>query len=326
MYEYNGLHDFCSVEIRDSAGLDGTIMGKIDQNAKIFLEKMSQISNLSEPQGPETLQFEDNAVTKKSMAGAIERLKQALSLTNYAEKMWTEDHKDTAFYFLTNAEMTKLIAYVRNDVLVLQNGIPADASEICYFIKQTRDQITEQNFEDIVQYGTLTGDAMSSLLRLMENVYLPLFATNKNWPESLKKDFSSQLHRFMALLTDTTHQLTGHTVLYVPNEDLSNIEVVAKTKDVVQRLEALLVHWTRQIKEVLNSQHNTESNESTGPLEEIEFWRRRCEDLSGISNQINREEVVRIVKVLELAKSSYLDQFTRLSNLINGIYLIFYMK
>lgn len=282
---------------------------------------MSQISNLSEPLQPEvtdSYQVENNAVTKKSREGAIERLKQSLSLTNYSEKMWTEDHKDTVFEFLTNAEMTKLIAHVRNDVLVLQNGIPADASEICYFIKQTRDEITELNFEEIIQYGTLTGDAMSSLLRLMENVYLPLFATNKNWPESLKKDFSSQLHRFMALLTDTTHQLSGHTVLYVPNEDLSNIEVVAKTKDVVQRLEALLVHWTRQIKEVLNSQHNTESNESSGPLEEIEFWRRRCEDLSGISNQINREEVVKIVKVLELAKSSYLDQFTRLSNLING--------
>jgi dynein heavy chain len=206
--------------------------------------------------------------------------------------------------------------------LVLQNGIPSDASEIFYFIKQTKAQITEQNFEDILQYGTLTGDVMASLLRLMENVYLPLFATNKNWPESLKKDFSSQLHRFMALLTDTTHQLSGHTVLYVPNEDLSNIEAAAKTKDLVQRLEALLVHWTRQIKEVINSQHNTEASESSGPLEEIEFWRRRGEDLSGISNQINREEVVKIIKVLELAKSSYLDQFTRLSNLINGRFKI----
>jgi dynein heavy chain len=278
--------------------------------------------SIQAPEAAANIETIDNSVTKESLSGAILRFKQALSMTQYSERMWTQGHTDTVFEFLTNAEMTKLIALVRSDVLVLQNGIPSDVSEICYFIKQTKDQITDQNFEDVVQYGTLTGDAMTSLLRLMENVYLPLFATNKNWPESLKKDFSSQLHRFMALLTDTTHQLSGHTVLYVPNEDLSNIEAVAKTKDVVHRLEALLVHWTRQIKEVINSQHNTESNESSGPLEEIEFWRRRCEDLSGISNQINREEVVKITKVLELAKSSYLDQFTRLSNLINGIFKI----
>ena len=276
----------------------------------------------TQAEAAETIKSLGNIATKESLAGAVLRFKQALSLTHYSEKMWKDGHADTVFEFLTNAEMTKLIAFVRSDVLVLQNGIPSDASEIFYFIKQTKAQITEQNFEDILQYGTLTGDVMASLLRLMENVYLPLFATNKNWPESLKKDFSSQLHRFMALLTDTTHQLSGHTVLYVPNEDLSNIEAAAKTKDLVQRLEALLVHWTRQIKEVINSQHNTEASESSGPLEEIEFWRRRGEDLSGISNQINREEVVKIIKVLELAKSSYLDQFTRLSNLINGRFKI----
>jgi dynein heavy chain len=265
----------------------------------------------------------NNALDKQTLTRVISRFKQVLSLTDYNDKMWTESHEDTVFEFLTSSDMTKLIGYVGNDLLVLQNGIPSNASEIFYFIKQSKDQITEINFEEVIRYGALTGDAMSSLLRLMENVYLPLFATNKNWPESLKKDFNLQLHRFMALLTDTTHQLSGHTVLYVPNEDLTNIEAVAKTKDVVQRLESLLVHWTRQIKEVINSQHNTESIESSGPLEEIEFWRRRCDDLSGISHQINREEVVRIVKVLELAKSSYLDQFNRLSNLINGFVYYF---
>jgi dynein heavy chain len=78
----------------------------------------------------------------------------------------------------------------------------------------------------------------------------------------------------------------------------------------------LLVHWTRQIKEVINNQNTSETSENSGPLEEIEFWRSRCDDLSGIRSQINRPEVQDIIKVLEVAKSSYLDQFYRLSNLI----------
>lgn len=47
----------------------------------------------------------------------------------------------------------------------------------------------------------------------------------------------------------------------MPNEDYSSPEDAAKTKDVVQRLESLLVHWTRQIKEVVNNQHTSETTE-----------------------------------------------------------------
>ena len=227
--------------------------------------------------------------------------------------------------FVTNPENRKLILFIKDDasppVLCLQNSLPSHAvNEMMYFIHQTVNDtetvITVENFEQKVQYGTVSGDAMDSFLRMMQNFYLPIFLSNKTWPESVRKELNGQLHRFMALLTDTTFQLKGHTVLYVPNEDISFPEKAAKSKDLVQRLESLLVHWTRQIKEVINNQHTSESTESSGPLEEIEFWRRRCDDLSSISNQLNREEVKRITHVLEIAKSSYLDQFQRLSNLI----------
>ena len=42
-----------------------------------------------------------------------------------------------------------------------------------------------------------------------------------------------------------------------------------------------MIHWTRQIKEVLSAQEAVETNENAGPLEEIEFWHNRCVDLSG---------------------------------------------
>lgn len=43
----------------------------------------------------------------------------------------------------------------------------------------------------------------------------------------------------------------------------------------------IVIHWTRQIKELLSSQESLESADTSGPLQEIEFWRARCEDLSG---------------------------------------------
>lgn len=74
-----------------------------------------------------------------------------------------------------------------------------------------------------------------------------------------------------------------------------------------------MIHWTRQIKEVLANQEAMESADSSGPLEEIEFWRARCEDLSGLTTQLDQSGVLRVVKIVEKAKSSYLGPFKRLS-------------
>ena len=77
-----------------------------------------------------------------------------------------------------------------------------------------------------------------------------------------------------------------------------------------------MVHWTRQIKEVLASQDAIETSENSGPLEEIAFWHNRCVDLSGISEQLRKEGVLRIQMILELSKSSYVASFRKLSKQI----------
>ncbi|KAL8177088.1 UNVERIFIED_CONTAM: Dynein heavy chain 2, axonemal [Gekko kuhli] len=77
-----------------------------------------------------------------------------------------------------------------------------------------------------------------------------------------------------------------------------------------------MIHWTRQIKEVLRAQEAVESRESAGPLEEIEFWRNRCTDLSEISKQLCKQGVRHIESILVLSKSSYVSPFQRLSKQI----------
>ena len=77
-----------------------------------------------------------------------------------------------------------------------------------------------------------------------------------------------------------------------------------------------MIHWTRQIKEVLSSQDALQTAENAGPLEEIDFWKNRCADLSGISDQLDKEGVKRITRILELAKSSYVGPFLKLSGQI----------
>ena len=132
------------------------------------------------------------------------------------------------------------------------------------------------------------------------------------WPDTVKKQFVGQLHKFMASLTEITYGAKGKTVLYVPQEE----SITAKDKDLVQRLESILIHWTRQVKEVVYNQDNTELGEDAGPLAEIEFWRSRSVDLGGIREQLDNPKVKDIVRVLEASKSSYLAAFLNLSDSI----------
>ncbi|KAI9004259.1 dynein heavy chain and region D6 of dynein motor-domain-containing protein [Gaertneriomyces semiglobifer] len=255
----------------------------------------------------------------------IDRFRRVLTLSGYTSELWTEMHDEVVDDFLAGPNTSKLFAYMNTHhtppTLELRTSLPGTiVQELMYFMRSATSthlgRVNAENFEQTVQYGTISGNVLESLLRTMHGVYMPMFNDNKRWPETARKEFSSQLNRFMAYLTDTAFQMKGHTVLYVPDENFDDPEQCAKTKDVVQRLEALMMHWTRQLKEVVNNQHASETTENSGPMEEIQFWQSRCDDLSGISDQLNRNDVQKILRVLTLAKSSYLEQFTRLANLI----------
>ena len=81
-----------------------------------------------------------------------------------------------------------------------------------------------------VQYGTVSGEAMESLLRLMTAVYVPVFNRNGTWPESVRNEFFAHLEKFMGSLTETTNELQGSTILYVPQENIKNVAAVAGEK------------------------------------------------------------------------------------------------
>lgn len=77
----------------------------------------------------------------------------------------------------------------------------------------------------------------------------------------------------------------GYTKLYIPKEDLSGGKggkddgqidrAIYQDKDLIQRLESTVIYWNHQIKEVVNNQTNQQENENAGPLDEINYWRKR---------------------------------------------------
>ena len=140
--------------------------------------------------------------------------------------------------------------------------------------------------------------------------------------------------RFMASLVEATNAAKGATVLYIPSERLNPTSPADDAKDasLVQRLEACVIHWTRQIKSVTTSRDwgrtgaiasssvgasNPEAS-SDGPLAQIAFWSARSADLVGVSTQLISPPLLAVLAVLREAKSAYLGPFETLRSAIQA--------
>ena len=209
-------------------------------------------------------------------------------------------------------------------------------------ILSNADVLTRDNIDKEVQYGTVSsgskteaqGLSLAGLERVMKGLVEPqvCYGTRQN------NELTGQYHRCMATLTDTVHFAGGRTVLYCPTLEGNSEEKDSKDRDRVmdkerlQIMESIVIHWTRQIKEVVNS-HDTggsgssskgkglsgeggSSGDGSGPLDEIEFWKGRALDLIGIQQQLEAPKVQRIIEVLQYAKSNYIGPFSQLTQQI----------
>jgi dynein heavy chain len=83
----------------------------------------------------------------------------------------------------------------------------------------------------------------------------------------------------------------------------------------------VLIHWTRQIKEVISQADSTSSaasQDSLGPLSEIAYYVSRCNDLSGVTEQLSAPRLLSILSVLDAAGSAYLGTFREVSTSIKA--------
>ncbi|EFO63728.1 Dynein heavy chain [Giardia lamblia P15] len=144
------------------------------------------------------------------------------------------------------------------DFSAAKSGVsqPMLTFSIYYFVRLETMPADFSDWRNHIQMGTVSPCVTESLLNAMNSVYSPWIRSFNTWPSSVRDDFLSQIERYMASLTETTYLAKGRTVLYIPSfEDLDPVEG-SRNKELIPRLESLVVHWTRQIKELLSGVHS----------------------------------------------------------------------
>eukprot|EP00972_Heterocapsa_arctica_P089714 13232704-Heterocapsa_arctica.AAC.1 len=89
--------------------------------------------------------------------------------------------------------------------------------EFMYFYKRDPGAaLTAGNLNEAVMFGVSRGDLLDALLSMMNNVYVPVALAEHGWPDNVRKEFTSQLQKFMSTVTEMSYQGKGKTVLYIP--------------------------------------------------------------------------------------------------------------
>lgn len=207
----------------------------------------------------------------------------------------------------------------RREILVVKDHLAmpppkADKEEhFNYFIKYRKiegSELTDENVEEYISNGMISlADNMQSLLYEISVNTLPKFLKDKDWPDNIKKDLLEQTHKFMAILTEIVSQRAGTTQLYVPKDYLTEELSPNDQKDRNHRLKEVLSHWTKQIRDLINNQTNQSESENAGPLEEIQNWAMRRDNLINIRDQLENPELKKILDILENADQKNLRTF-----------------
>ena len=250
-------------------------------------------------------------------------------LSNFSVDKWTPEMNKVANDYIKDHKSNKQFIWVEQNVIRYSTIDPPTKAtnqvqdgEFIYFLKNRPDSqdvvITMDNIVDLCYTKVLNvEDNMKSLLRNMVHHVLPSFLCDSTWPENIKKEFLSQTHKFLAVLTEEISLMEGKTKLYIPKEDFDATLAPQDKKDLIQRLETTLIHWSRQIKDQINNQVNQNDSDNAGPIDEILQWARRKENLTNIKEQLDKPELQQILNILRSSNSSYQKGFIDLRDQIS---------
>ncbi|TKS69390.1 Dynein heavy chain 2, axonemal [Collichthys lucidus] len=248
------------------------------------------------------------------LKGVVQLFVRCVALPGVTKDLWTEENESALVQFIMDTTITTMVVYIdTNARLHVEYSIPSPAAKcLNYFIRKPGSKITAETFDKVVQFGSVRGDPAKSLLSKIACIHAPAVALHDFRDKSIKDDYTNNMHCYLLSLTDDMNKKKGETVLYVPVEcQKFSPEDANKDKKLLFRMETVMIHWTNQVKEVLNEQKvKMNTRDSRGPLQEIAFWKSHSDKLSHISWQLQKPGVLHIKNMLQLSKSIYVVGFS----------------
>ena len=124
----------------------------------------------------------------------VQTIQKRMILPHVTSDMWTDAHIEVLkkFFVPQTTSHHLLVVSFAGELLTVQNSPPAVAQDCIYFFRTDSEPISRTDqFESHVQYGLIKKGDVDSLANMMNAVFSPLLARNRNWPVSVQVYLSS---------------------------------------------------------------------------------------------------------------------------------------
>uniref|UniRef100_H0WXE9 Dynein axonemal heavy chain 8 n=1 Tax=Otolemur garnettii TaxID=30611 RepID=H0WXE9_OTOGA len=213
--------------------------------------------------------------------------------------------------------------------LYIDNAAPEKLKGLCVFFVRCRNDvaINVKSVNEDVLFTVL--DASEGLLKgirnMLASIFLPAILATNSWGalnqskqgESEKYIFTETINRYLSFLDGATVSIEGtvklKTIDHVDFSKLHTFEEVtaaASNSETVHQLEDVLMIWYKQIEQVLiESEQMRKEADDSGPLTELEHWKRMSAKFNYIIEQIKGPSCKAVINVLNVAHSKLLKNW-----------------
>lgn len=130
--------------------------------------------------------------------------------------------------------------------------------------------------------------------------------------EETKQEFVQGVERFITELQDNLRNVIRGLELKKPDrrfmEEVANKARIQDNSEMIDHFENLLEEWCSQTESALEDRDNHDKSHDSGPLSELEYWRRRMQKLTNINDQIKTRECKTVIASLSSLTKSPQDQ------------------
>ncbi|XP_035386791.1 dynein heavy chain 11, axonemal isoform X1 [Electrophorus electricus] len=186
-----------------------------------------------------------------------------------------------------------------------------------YILKKESVPILSENYRSFLLFGVLSPALLLQLSNIVDKVCLPLLSNKKNhllWPNVISQDVTQHIESLSNKVSVVKGQVYGKTVLPVPavaGKTEDSLESFLRPRTAVHAVESMVINWTRLIQKVLkeDSADLILKGLNPEPMTELDFWRSRKKNIENIYEQIQSPAIQKMVRILEVADSSYYPCF-----------------
>uniref|UniRef100_A0A8B9HT19 Dynein, axonemal, heavy chain 11 n=1 Tax=Astyanax mexicanus TaxID=7994 RepID=A0A8B9HT19_ASTMX len=192
-----------------------------------------------------------------------------------------------------------------------------------YILKKGNAPILSEKFQDGLLFGLLSPSLLTQLSNSVDKVCLPLLSNKKNhvtWPSVISQDVTRHVESLSSKVTVMMGQIRSRTVLPVTavTERIDCCPYFSLDTDdmtVMHAIESMVINWTHLIQKVLkeDSSELILQGGNPGPNAELHFWRTRTENIQNIYDQLQSSAIQKMMRILEIADSSYYPSFKALT-------------